>query len=107
MPRITFIEPDGTLRTVDAERDESAMQAAKRNSVDGIIGECGGSCICATCHCHVDAAWIDRVGPAGDIEADVLEFEATDVRPESRLACQIAITDALDGLKLHVVGRSR
>ncbi len=107
MPRITFIEPDGTIRTVEAEPDESAMQAAKRNGVDGIIGECGGSCICATCHCHVDKAWLERVGPAGDIEADLLEFEATDVRPESRLACQIPITEALDGLLLRVVGRSR
>ncbi|UFZ08149.1 2Fe-2S iron-sulfur cluster-binding protein [Bradyrhizobium ontarionense] len=107
MPRIIFIEPDGTERLVDAEPDESAMQAAKRNGVDGIIGECGGSCICATCHCHVDKAWLDRVGPAGDIEADLLEFEAADVRAESRLACQIPITEALDGLLLHVVGRSR
>ncbi|WP_041750441.1 2Fe-2S iron-sulfur cluster-binding protein [Bradyrhizobium sp. BTAi1] len=107
MPRIIFIEPDGTVRTVEAAHDESAMQAAKRNGIDGIIGECGGSCICATCHCHVDQAWLTRVGPAGDIEADVLEFEATDVRPESRLACQIPITDALAGLVLHVVGRSR
>ncbi|MGJ4907161.1 2Fe-2S iron-sulfur cluster-binding protein [Bradyrhizobium sp. HKCCYLRH2015] len=107
MPRITFIEPDGTVRTVDAELTESAMQAAKRNGVDGIIGECGGSCICATCHCHVDKAWIDRVGPAGDIEADLLEFEAADVRPESRLACQISITDKLDGLVLQVVGPGR
>ncbi|WP_315759623.1 MULTISPECIES: 2Fe-2S iron-sulfur cluster-binding protein [unclassified Bradyrhizobium] len=107
MPSITFIEPDGTVRTVDAERDESAMHAAKRNGVDGIIGECGGSCICATCHCHVDVAWLDHIGPAGEIEADVLEFEATDVRPESRLACQITITDALDGLTLRVVGGSR
>ncbi|WP_315705897.1 MULTISPECIES: 2Fe-2S iron-sulfur cluster-binding protein [unclassified Bradyrhizobium] len=107
MPKITFIEPDGTVRLVDAEPGESAMQAAKRNGVDGIIGECGGSCICATCHCHVDETWIARVGAAGDIEADLLEFEATDVRPESRLACQIPITESLDGLLLRVVGRSR
>ncbi|WP_316165506.1 MULTISPECIES: 2Fe-2S iron-sulfur cluster-binding protein [unclassified Bradyrhizobium] len=107
MPRITFIETDGTVRLVEAEPGESAMQAAKRNGVDGIIGECGGSCICATCHCHVDKAWLERVGPAGDIEVDLLEFEAADVRPESRLACQISLTDALDGLVLQVVGRSR
>ena len=105
MPKLTFIEPDGTVRLIEAEIDESAMQAARRNGVDGIIGECGGSCICATCHCHVDKAWIDRVGPRGEIEADVLEFEAADVGPDSRLACQIAITDALDGLVLKVVGR--
>jgi 2Fe-2S ferredoxin len=105
MPRITFT--DGTVRLVEAEPDESAMQAAKRNGVNGIIGECGGSCICATCHCHVHKAWLERVGPAGDIEADLLEFEAIDVRRETRLACQIPITDSLDGLLLHVVGRNR
>ena len=106
MPGITFVEPDGTVRLVDATADESAMQAATRNNVDGIIGECGGSCICATCHCYVDEAWRERIGPPGNIEADVLEFEAHVVRRESRLACQITITDAMEGLVLRVAGRN-
>lgn len=105
MPRITFIEPGGAQRVVDAAVGESAMRAATRNGVDGIIGECGGSCICGTCHCYVDEAWRERVGPRGGVETDVLEFEAREARPESRLACQIAVTDALDGLVLRVVGR--
>lgn len=105
MPKMTFIEPNGTERLIDATVGESAMQAATRNGVDGIIGECGGSCICATCHCYVDNAWRERIGPPSDVEADVLEFEAQAVRPESRLACQITITGALDGLVLRVVGR--
>jgi 2Fe-2S ferredoxin len=104
MPKVTFVEPDGTRRPVDASLGESAMQAATRNAVNGIIGECGGSCICATCHCYVDEAWSRSVGPPGDIEADVLEFEAASVRPESRLACQITITNALEGLVLKVAG---
>jgi 2Fe-2S ferredoxin len=97
MPRIIFIEPDGSEHLVHAEPDENAVQAAKRNGLDGIIGECGGSCICATCHCHVDKAWLDCVGPAVDIEADLLEFEATDGRLERHLA-RIPMTEALDGL---------
>lgn len=105
MPKISFVEPDGTLCLVDAVLGESAMQAATRHGVDGIIGECGGSCICATCHCYVDEAWRARIGPAGDAEAEVLEFETNSVRPESRLACQIAITEALDGLVLKVADR--
>jgi len=106
MPKISFVEPDGTVRLVDAMAGESAMRAATRHGVDGIIGECGGSCICATCHCYVDEAWRERVGPPGDIEADVLEFEAHGVRGESRLACQITITDAMEGLVLRVAGRN-
>jgi 2Fe-2S ferredoxin len=105
MPKITFIEPSGGRRVVDAASGDSAMQAATRNGVEGVIGECGGSCICATCHCYVDEAWRQRVGPPGDVEVDVLEFEAHSVRPESRLACQITITNALDGLVLRVAGR--
>ena len=105
MPKITFVEPDGTRREVDATPGDSAMLAAIHNGVEGVIGECGGSCICATCHCYVDEAWTQRIGPPGPTEADVLEFEANSVRPESRLACQITITNALEGLVLRVAGQ--
>jgi 2Fe-2S ferredoxin len=104
MPKITFIEFNGTPREVDGTVGETAMHAATRTGVEGIIGECGGSCICATCHCYVDEAWIRRVGPAKDAEADTLEFETRSVRPESRLACQIKVTQELDGLVLTVAG---
>ena len=105
MPKISFVEPDGTLRVVDAALGESAMQAATRHGVDGIIGECGGSCICATCHCYVDEVWRARIGAPGDAEAEILEFETDSARPESRLACQIEITETLEGLVLVVAGR--
>ena len=105
MPSITFVEPNGTRRVIDGAVGENAMQAATRNGVAGIIGECGGSCICATCHCYVDDEWRQCVGQPGDVEADVLEFEAHAARPESRLACQITITSEVDGLVLRVVGR--
>ena len=107
MPRITFIEPNGTRRVVIATVGETAMQAATRTGVEGVIGECGGSCICATCHCYVDEDWTSRVGPAGASEADTLEFEAHSVRPESRLTCQIPLTEELDGLVLTVAGARR
>lgn len=104
MPRIIFIEPGGDRRHVDGDIGESAMQAATRNAVVGIIGECGGSCMCATCHCYVDAVSAELLEPPADMESETLEFVARDVRPQSRLTCQICLADRHDGLVLHVVG---
>ena len=97
MPLITFIAHDGTTTEVNAEAGTSVMQAAMDNGVDGIIAECGGACSCATCHCYVDPAWESKVGEAKDIEQDMLECV---LHPESnsRLSCQITITEELDGL---------
>ena len=100
MPKITYIEHDGTVRAVDAEVGATVMETAIRNSVPGIVAECGGACSCATCHVHVDAAWSEKVGPPSPMEEDMLDF-AFDVRPTSRLSCQIKVTDALDGLVVH------
>ena len=102
MPDITFIEPDGTVRTVLATTGESLMLAATRAGVDGIIGECGGSAMCATCHCYHEAGTLP---PPDDLEADTLEFNALNVQPNSRLSCQIRVTDALAGLILRVAPR--
>lgn len=104
MPRIIFIEPAGHRREVDAEIGESAMQAATRSGVDGIVGECGGSCMCATCHCYVDAGSAGLLEPPADMESETLEFVARDVRVQSRLTCQISVAERHDGLVLHVVG---
>ena len=104
MPRIIFIEPGGNRREVAANVGESIMQAATRNGVDGIIGECGGSCMCATCHCYVDACSASLLEPPAETESETLEFVAHDVRAESRLTCQISLADIHDGLVLHVVG---
>lgn len=104
MPKIIFIEPGGARREIDAEAGESAMQAATRHAVDGIIGECGGSCMCATCHCYVDAGSAHLLEPPEEMESETLEFVAENVRPESRLSCQIRLADAHDGLVLHVAG---
>jgi 2Fe-2S ferredoxin len=104
MPTIIFVEPGGNRREVIAEIGESAMQVATRNNVVGIIGECGGSCMCATCHCHVDAGSAALLDGPEAMESETLEFVAQNARPESRLACQIRLADRHDGLMLHVVG---
>lgn len=97
MPRITFIENNGTTRTVDADTGSTVMEAAIRNAVPGIEAECGGACACATCHVYVAENWLAAVGKPAPMEEDMLDF-AFDVRPNSRLSCQIKITDAMDGL---------
>jgi 2Fe-2S ferredoxin len=97
MPKITYVEDGGTERTVDAEVGATVMETAIRNGVPGIVAECGGACSCATCHVHVDEAWSEKVGPPSPMEEDMLDF-AFDVKPTSRLSCQIKVTDDLDGL---------
>jgi 2Fe-2S ferredoxin len=105
MLNIIFIEPDGTRREIIADIGESAMEAAKRNAVDNILAECGGSCICATCHVYVGAESA-RLLPAPEaMELETLEFTAEEVRPESRLACQIKLTENHNGLVLQVAPR--
>ncbi len=101
MVKLNFIQPDGASQSVDATAGMTVMEAAKQNDVPGIEAECGGACACATCHVYVDAAWVDATGKPEPIEEDMLDF-AFDVRPESRLSCQIKVTDALDGLTLRV-----
>jgi ferredoxin, 2Fe-2S len=100
MPKITYIEHDGKKRTVDAPVGSTVMENAIKNGVPGIVAECGGACSCATCHVHVDEAWKEKVGPPSPMEEDMLDF-AFDVRPTSRLSCQIKVSDELDGLVVH------
>ena len=97
MTQITFIDYQGTERTVDAPNGDSVMEAATSNDLPGIDADCGGACACATCHVYVDPAWMDLVGKPDDLEAEMLEV-AEEVRETSRLSCQIKITDELDGL---------
>jgi 2Fe-2S ferredoxin len=101
MPKITYIQPDGTEQTVDAEVGMTVMETAKKHQIDGIEAECGGACACATCHVYVDEAWRERTGSPSDMEEDMLDF-AFDVRETSRLSCQIKVTEALDGLIVRV-----
>lgn len=101
MPSITFVHPDGTSTIIDAAAGLTAMEAARDNNIRGIKAECGGECSCSTCHCYVDVLWDKRLPPKKDDEASLVEF-AWEPRATSRLACQILLTDALDGLVLHV-----
>lgn len=97
MPEITFIDQDGTERTVEAEIGATVMETAVNNDVPGILATCGGSCSCATCHVYVDEDWFDRL-PAPQIdELDMLDT-AHDLEPTSRLSCQLTVTEELDGL---------
>jgi 2Fe-2S ferredoxin len=104
MPRVTFIAPDGALHTVEAEIDATVMETAMRKDVPGIIAACGGCCLCATCHVYVDPDWLEKTGQRSDEEEDML-YTAIDVAPNSRLSCQIRITEELDGLKVRVAPR--
>ena len=100
MPKITFIEHDGTTHTVDAEVGSTVMETALRHGISAIVAECGGGCTCATCMVHVDEAWTGIVGPPSADEEDMLD-SAFEVKPNSRLSCQIKVTDELDGLIVH------
>lgn len=97
MPKITFIDYQGTQRSVEATNGDSVMEAATQNDVDGIDADCGGACACATCHVYVHGDWLSVVGKPGDLEADMLEV-AEGVEANSRLACQISVSDEMEGL---------
>ncbi len=97
MTKVTFIDASGASRTVEAQNGSTVMETALRNSVPGIEAECGGACACATCHVYVAPEWTEIVGKPSQMEEDMLDF-AADVRPNSRLSCQIKVTAALDGL---------
>jgi ferredoxin, 2Fe-2S len=101
MAKITFIQPDGTAQTVDGEAGMTVMETAKKHLVEGIEAECGGACACATCHVYVDESWREKTGSPAEMEEDMLDF-AFDVRPESRLSCQIRVTEELDGLVVRI-----
>ena len=101
MPRVTYMEPKGTVRTIDAPVGTTAMEAAVDNGVEGIVAECGGACSCATCHVYVDPAWIERL-PRPHAQEDGMLDCVLDRRPNSRLSCQIKLTKELDGLVVRV-----
>ena len=103
MVKITFIEPDETQKHVEAEPGFSLMEAATHNGVQGIAAECGGQCSCATCHVYIEGDFFEKVGAPQDDEEDMLDF--SDLRkPNSRLGCQVTLSDDLDGMVIRVVG---
>ncbi|MCC0040524.1 MAG: 2Fe-2S iron-sulfur cluster binding domain-containing protein [Brucellaceae bacterium] len=102
MIKVTYVAQDGTETTLEAEEGASVMRTAVSNDLDGIVGECGGSMMCATCHCYVDEAWQDRAGRRSDDEDEMLEGAASEVTERSRLSCQIKLDQSLDGLIVHL-----
>lgn len=103
MPKITFIEPDDTTKTVEAETGYTLMEVAMRNGIQGIVAECGGQCSCATCHVFVEGDYFEKVGPPEGDEEDMLDF-SDNRQANSRLGCQVEIFDALDGMTVRVAG---
>ncbi len=102
MPKVTYVAEDGQEHAVSAVVGDSVMATAVKNGVPGIVGECGGNASCATCHVWVRDEFMPLVGTPGETEEDLLDLGVSDRRDTSRLSCQIAVTDALDGLTVDV-----
>jgi 2Fe-2S ferredoxin len=101
MPKITYIEHNGAAHTVDVALGLTVMEGAKRNNIPGIDADCGGGCSCATCHVFVDPAWFPVVGGQNPLESATIEF-AENTEPNSRLSCQMKVTEELDGLVVRM-----
>jgi 2Fe-2S ferredoxin len=97
MTRITYVEFSGEIIEADVLDGQTVMEGGINHGVEGIVAECVGSCSCATCHVYIDSCWLDRIGDPGALENDMLEA-VEDRRPNSRLSCQINVTEELDGM---------
>ncbi len=101
MATITYIEFNGKEHVVDVKPGLSVMEGAVKNNIPGIDADCGGACACATCHVYVDPAWSDKTGDKSAMEESMLDF-AENVEDNSRLSCQIKVSDELDGLVVRM-----
>jgi ferredoxin, 2Fe-2S len=97
MPKVIYVEQNGTMHEIELQEGISVMQGAVDHGIPGIDGDCGGECACGTCHVYVESPWLDRLDTAGDAEGSMLSF-ADGTQPNSRLACQIRMSSELDGL---------
>ena len=102
MAQVRYIQPDGIERVIDVKAGESLMQAAVENGVDGIVAECGGACMCATCHVYVDDQDLARLAPVEATEDEMLEATAAERRSNSRLSCQLKAGPDLDGITVRI-----
>ncbi len=105
MPKVTYIASTGESTTIDVPAGYSVMEGAVRNGIDGIVAECGGACMCATCHVYVDEAFLDRLPPIGEEQEEMLNATAAERKPNSRLSCQIPSVPELDGLIVRMPDR--
>ena len=101
MAKITYIQFDGTENVVDVKPGLTVMEGAVKNNIRGIDADCGGACACATCHVFVDEAWVSKTGEKSAMEESMLDF-AENVQENSRLSCQIKVTEELDGLVVRL-----
>ena len=99
MAKVTYIEHDGTEHVIDVKNGLTVMEGAVKNNIPGIDADCGGACACATCHVYVGDGWLDKTGTKSAMEESMLDF-AEGVKENSRLSCQIKVSDALEGLKV-------
>jgi 2Fe-2S ferredoxin len=105
LTQVTFIDAKGEVRTVDAPAGMSVADAALGNHVPGIEADCGGFCACGTCHVYLDEDWLAKVPAPDELEAAMLDSQVIDARPNSRLACQLKLSDALEGIVVHTPER--
>jgi 2Fe-2S ferredoxin len=102
MAKVTFISPAGSRRELVAPLGASIMMAAVTNGIEEILADCGGSLVCGTCHVYVESHQLRLLPPMGTAENELLDTTASERRPNSRLSCQLIVTDALDGLIVHL-----
>ena len=102
MVQITYVNSSGVDKTVDADPGSNLMQTALSNNIDGIIGECGGNALCATCHVYVDAEWTGELPAIADYEDELLDCTVSPRTSQSRLACQIPVTAEVEGIVVHI-----
>ncbi len=102
MVKIIYIEPSGRDVELQVPEGWSLMEGAFQNGVDGIEAECGGSCTCATCHVYIDERYLERLNPISPNEDEMLDCTASERRANSRLSCQVQVTEQLDGLVVTV-----
>jgi 2Fe-2S ferredoxin len=105
MPNINFIRPDQRSECIEASLGDSVMQVATGHGIDGIVAECGGNAMCATCHVYVDEGWLARLAAVSEEENELLDGVAAERQPNSRLSCQIKVTPELDGLVVRLPDR--
>lgn len=102
MPKLTYVNADGSRTEIEAEVGASVMQSALVRGLPGINGDCGGACQCATCHCFVEDAWLDKLPPVEDQEDAMLDCTTEPRKPNSRLSCTLVMSEVLDGLTVHL-----
>jgi 2Fe-2S ferredoxin len=107
MPSVTYVSPSGLSRQIDVPAGMSVMQAALNHRVEGILGECGGSCMCATCHVYVEVSFLSRIPPVNENEKFMLSIAAEGPETNSRLSCQIRMTEELDGIIVRLPGKQK